>query len=48
MIINITANGIAVRIDAVRRAVKPPPINKTAANKPSIDAQKIFCPLGAS
>ena len=48
MIIKIKANGIAVNIDAVCKAVNPPPINKTAASKPSIDAQKIFCPLGAS
>lgn len=44
----INAKGIAVRIDAVCKAVNPPPINRTAASRPSIDAQNIFCPLGAS
>ncbi len=48
MIIKITAKGIAVKIDAVCKAVNPPPTSNTAASKPSIDAQKIFCPLGAS
>lgn len=48
MIIKITAKGIAVRIEAVCKAVNPPPTNNTAANKPSIDAQNIFWPFGAS
>ncbi len=48
MTIKMTAKGIAVKIDAVCKAVKPPPINRTAASKPSIDAQNIFCPFGAS
>ena len=48
MIIIIIAKGNPVRMVAVCKAVNPPPINKTAATNPSIDAQNIFCPFGAS
>lgn len=42
------AKGNPESIVAAFNAVNPPPINKIAATNPSIDAQNIFCPFGAS
>lgn len=48
MTIIIMAKGTPVSIEAVCKAVNPPPINKIEAISPSIVAQNIFCPFGAS
>lgn len=43
----IIENGSPERMEAVCKAVRPPPISNTEATSPSIEAQNIFCPLGA-
>ena len=42
------ANGSPVNMDAVCKAVNPPPNKRTPAIKPSIVAQNIFWNVGAS
>ncbi len=44
----MTAKGSPVTMVAVCKASKPPPIKRTAATEPSVTAQKIRCPTGAS
>ena len=43
----IIENGKAERMEAVCKAVRPPPMSSTEATIPSIEAQNIFCPFGA-